>query len=182
MTPDDREQAEIFGRLAGALPRATPPADLLDRVLAEVRPEARVVPLRRPRAVRVGPVLAVAAAVLVAVVAWQRAGDPGAQRAAIAAAAVPELDGEAVLDGTLARISLGDVPPAPPGHHYEVWVLRDGSREMESLGVFRPQDYSVELVLRLPGEADYAAIDISIEADGGPPAHSGKSLAGGHFD
>ena len=31
----------------GALPRVTPPADMFDRILAEIRPEATVVPLHR---------------------------------------------------------------------------------------------------------------------------------------
>ena len=38
------------------------------------------------------------------------------------------------------------------------------------------------LELPLPGPGDYRAVDVSVEADGGPPEHSSVSLAGGSFD
>ena len=69
---DDDEATISF--VERSLPRVLPPADMFDRILAEVRPEATVVPLR-PRPHRrvgvpvVGALAAVAAAVLIAVVA-----------------------------------------------------------------------------------------------------------------
>ncbi len=176
-----------------SLPRVSPPADMFDRILAEIRPEATVVPLR-PRVHRrgvvpvVGAITAIAAVVLIAVVALggDDLGTPDA-RAAISGKSVPAVSGEAKLfgssaDGGTVRVSLNDVPAAPSGHHYEVWVLRaEGGGEMESVGVFTPASSDVELDLPLPGPGNYAAVDISVEEDGGPPAHSPTSLAGGTF-
>jgi hypothetical protein len=81
------------------------------------------------------------------------------------------------------RLELADVPPAPEGEHYEVWVLRPSSGDaMEAVGVFDPTTSEVSLELGLPGAGDYAAVDISVEPDAGPPEHSGTSLAGGEFE
>lgn len=191
---DDRfgGDQETLGMLERSLPRVTPPVDMFDRILTQIRPEATVVPLpRRARRRVVAPVagaLAVAAAVVIAVIALggDDLGPPDA-RAAIAGKSDPAVTGEAVLhgstsDGGTVRVSLTDVPTAPSGHHYEVWVLRrDAGGEMEAVGSFTPTSDTVELDLPLPGPGDYAAVDVSVEENGGPPAHSGTSLAGGTF-
>ena len=57
----------------------------------------------------------------------------------------------------------------------------DAGGEMEAVGAFTPTSGDVELDLPLPGPGDYAAVDVSVEEDGGPPAHSDTSLAGGTF-
>jgi anti-sigma-K factor RskA len=196
---DDQEQREFeddqatIAFVEQSLPRVVPPADMFDRILAEIRPEATVVPLR-PRAHRrgivpvVGAVAAVAAVILIAVIALggDNLGPPDA-RAAISGKSDPAVTGEAKLFGTsepggTVRLSLTDVPEAPSGHHYEVWVLREeGGGEMESVGVFTPTSSDVELELSLPGPGNYAAVDVSVEEDGGPPIHSDTSLAGGTF-
>jgi len=189
-TPEDRETLAALERL---LPRVTPPHDLLDRILAEVRPEAAVVPLRpvsrrRPLAPIVA-VAAVAAAAVVAIAVVTAGGDglgsPDA-RAAISGKSDAAVSGEATLYGEAEAdgkvlVSLSDVPPAPSGHHYEIWVLRDGSAEMEAVGTFTPASGNVRLELPLPGPGRYAAVDISVEENGGSPAHSDTSLAGGTF-
>lgn len=186
----DRETLAAFER---ALPRVAPPADLFDRILGEVRPEAKVIPLHRASRRRAvvpvaGALMAVAAVVLIAIVAFGGNGPgPADARAAIAGKSDPAVTGEAVLygstaDGGTVHVSLKDVPPAPSGHHYEVWVLRSNSgSEMEAVGTFTPTSSDVELDLPLPGPGDYAAVDVSVEDNGGPPAHSDTSLAGGTF-
>jgi len=187
------EQEATFALLADSLPRVTPPADMFDRILAEIRPEATVVPLR-PRTHRrlvapvVGTLAAVAAVVVIAMIAFGGDGlGPPDARAAISGKSDPAVTGEAELfnvnaDSGTVRISLTDVPRAPSGHHYEVWVLREeGGGEMESVGVFTPTSSEVDLVLALPGPGNYAAVDISVEEDDGPPIHSDTSLAGGAF-
>ena len=129
-----------------------------------------------------------AAVALIAVVAFGGDGlGPADARAAIAGKSDPAVTGEAVLygstaDGGTVHVSLRDVPAAPSGHHYEVWVLRrDAGGEMEAVGSFTPTSDDVELDLPLPGPGDYAAVDVSVEENGGPPAHSDTSLAGGTF-
>ena len=73
-------------------------------------------------------------------------------------------------------VDLDDVPAPEAGEHYEVWVLRkEAGGEMEAVGVFTPTTSSVDLEFRLPGPGDYEAVDVSVEEDGGPAAHSGTS-------
>ncbi len=76
-------------------------------------------------------------------------------------------------------LRLRNVPDAPAGHHYEVWVLRPGEgAEMEAIGAFTPTDGRASLTLPLPGPGEYVALDISIQENAGPPEHSGTSLGG----
>ena len=188
------EERRTLTALERSLPRVTPADDLLDRILAEVRPEATVVPLPR-RSLRqraLVPVTAAGAiaAAAVAAIAIVAGGDGGLgspdARAAIAGKSDAAVTGEARLydeneAGGKVVVSLKGVPPAPSGHHYEIWVLREGSTEMEAVGTFTPAARDVELELSLPGPGRYAAVDISVEENGGPPAHSDTSLAGGSF-
>ena len=184
---------ETLAHLERLLPRVSPPADIFDRILAEIQPEATVIPLR-PKAQRrlVVPVVAtfaaVAAVIVIAILATGGNGlGPPDARAAIAGKSDPAVTGEARLygstaDGGTVQVKLRDVPPAPSGHHYEVWVLRrNGGGQMEAIGSFTPTSQTVKLNLPLPGAGDYAAVDISVEQDGGSPLHSDTSLASGAF-
>jgi anti-sigma-K factor RskA len=184
--------AETLAIVEQSLPRVTPPNGLFDRILADVQPRAIVIPLE-PRARRrillpaAAGIAAVAAMLLVALLASRGdGGQPVDGRAAIVGKSDPSVTGEAVLHGATAaggtvQVDLRDVPPAPGGHHYEVWVLRRGGTEMEAIGTFAPAGSHVALDLPLPGPGDYAAVDVSVEENGGSPAHSGTSLASGTF-
>ena len=188
----DGREAATLALVEQSLPRVTPPDDLFGRILAEIAPEATVVPLvpsprRRTLVLLAAGTAAAAAVVLVALlVARGEGGAPVDGRALIAGKSDPSVTGEAVLRGSTAvggtvHVSLRDVPPAPSGRHYEVWVLRRGGKQMEAVGAFDPSSSQVELDLPLPGPGDYAALDVSVQENGGPPAHSGTSLAGGAF-
>ncbi|HSC91625.1 MAG TPA: anti-sigma factor [Gaiellaceae bacterium] len=193
-----QELAELrgtVGMLDASLVRATPSAELRDRVAAAVatperaRPAvaARGRPRRRPALPRLVPAVAglaaAAAAVLIAVVALDDGADPAAE-IRLAAASGP--DGEAALydpgdAGGRLVVRLSSVPAPPSGHHYEVWVLRRGADRMEAVGSFTPTGGKVRLELPLPGPGDYAAVDVSLEEDGGSPEHSGTSVVTGAF-
>jgi anti-sigma-K factor RskA len=187
------DERETLTAIEQALPRVAPPDDVFDRILAEVQPVATVVPIERSRrqsrrllVAGVGG-LAAAAIIVVGVLITTRASDGPDAQAAIEGISVPAVHGEAAIYGSqeddgLVRISLEDVPVAPSGHHYEVWLLRRQETTMQSVGAFTPTSSAVDLELALPGAGDYAAVDISVEEDGGPPEHSGTSLAGGTFD
>jgi anti-sigma-K factor RskA len=195
MSDDDHARdfdAETLSIVEQSLPRVTPPDDLFGRILAEVVPGGTVVPLERTRrrraAVAAAGLVAVAAIVLLAIlISAVDHGAPVDGRAAIAGQSDPSITGEAVLygataDGGTVHVSLRGVPPAPAGHHYEIWVLRRGGTQMEAVGTFTPTSSDVDLDLPLPGPGDYAAVDVSVEEDGGSPTHSDTSLAGGTFD
>ena len=184
--------AETVATVEQWLPRVVPSGDLFDRILAEIRPETTTVPSRRRVYRRVGMLAAGAAAVTVAaviavVVSGEEHRPPADARAVVTGKSDPAVRGEAVLYGSRSaggtvRLELLDVPRAPSGHHYEVWVLRrNAGGEMEAVGSFPPPSQSVQLELPLPGPGAYAAIDISVEENGGAPAHSGTSLASGTF-
>jgi anti-sigma-K factor RskA len=190
--PDDTRDADTLERLETLLPRVAPPADLFDRILDEVRPEARVVPLRPSRAARTRRWVAggavAAAAVVALAIGISLTGDDGLgepdARAAISSPTDPSVTGEAELyaEAGTVRVSLASVPAAPSGHHYEVWVLPEGSDAMISIGTFDPSaTEDVELELPLPGAGAYAAVDVSVEEDEGPAVHSDTSWGSGAF-
>ena len=185
--------------LESTVARERPSHDLFAGILAQIEPQpaARAAPKAEPRwrwrralpAFAVGA--AAAAAVFAVVLALDSSSSPGAPDAVAEVAGTPEfagVRGEARLYGStqpggVVRLELADVPDAPDGSHYEVWVLRPSAGEaMEAVGVFDAGGAEVELELGLPGAGDYAAVDISVEPDAGPPQHSGTSLAGGEFE
>jgi hypothetical protein len=168
--------------LERVLPREPAPAHLFE--VGRKMPRAWGFPSVRRRALGVAAVAAAIVAVLGVLVL--RGGGPEADaRAEIVPATGAATRGEALLydtgqdDGRLV-LRLRDVPAADPGHHYQVWVLRVGSETMEAVGVFSARG-EFELEFRLPGRGRYAAVDVSIEEDGGDPEHSGRSLGAGTF-
>lgn len=188
---DHRDQRTIE-MLERHLPRVTPPDDLFDRILGEVRAEATVVPLRSTRERRMrrwlpaGAVAVAAAAALavgISLADRDGLGQPDAG-AAITSDADPNVSGQAELyaDDNRLRVALTSVPAAPSGHHYEVWVLPEGSQAMVSVGTFDPATTeNVNLELSLPGSGPFAAVDVSVEEDDGPPQHSDTSYGTGYF-
>lgn len=186
--------------LEAGVVRETPSHDLFAGILAEIQPETpRAEPAPAPpkgwswqRALPAFAIGAAAAAsVFVIALALGSSDGLGTPDAVAAVQGTPDfagVHGEARLyesgaaDGVL-RLDLADVPAAPEGEHYEVWVLRPSSGDtMEAVGVFDPTSSDVSLELGLPGAGDYVAVDISVEPDAGPPEHSGTSLAGGEFE
>jgi hypothetical protein len=186
---DDRELQELVALLERDLPRVEPRAALLDEIRAEAAPAAPApaAPAPRPRGVpwyrrrlALGGGLAAAAAVVA--LAFLLGGRP---QPAVEAVLEPHggtaAHGEVKLyepetgEGRVELVVRG-LRPAPRGHHYTVWVLRRGSREMTPVGSFAQAPDTLELPL--PGAGDYAAVDISLQRDEAPPAHSGVSVAG----
>lgn len=182
-------EREVFATLERGMPRVAPPADLFDRILDQVRDEAKVVPLRPVQRRRVAAWTAAAAtaaagvaAVAIALSGGDNLGDPTA-RAVISSSSNPSVRGEAAIFASARKVnvSLASVPKAPSGHHYEVWVLPQGSDAMESVGTFHADGKDVTLELDLPGTGPYAAVDVSVEEDAGPPTHSDTSYGSGAF-
>lgn len=183
--------------LEARLPREAPSEDLLERIMAEVeRLEAAETAgvasaarpseparrwlggLRLPRIAIAAGAAAAAVVVGLAVLGEENLGEPDAVAAIAGAPAFPAVAGEAELfDGGTLRVRLASAPPPPAGHHYEVWVLRNGVEAMDSVGEVSVGEHE----FRLAVDGTFAAIDISVEPDDGNPDHSGVSLAGGRF-
>lgn len=193
------EYRATVSMLEASVARERPSYDLFAGILAQVDPE----PVRTGAATRrsawswrralpafvIGA--AAAAAVFAVALALGTEGAPGTPDAVAAVQGTPEFAGvhgeariyDSASTGGVLRLELADVPAAPAGEHYEVWVLRPSAgTAMEAVGVFNPAGSNVELELGLPGAGDYAAVDISVEPDAGSPEHSGTSLAGGTFE
>ena len=183
--------------LEARLPREAPSEDLLDRIMAEVerleavetagvtsaaRPSAParrwLGGLRLPRIAIAAAAAAAAVVVGVTLLDGDGLGEPDAIARIVGAPEFPAVTGEADLyDGGTLRVRLASAPPAPAGHHYEVWVLRNGVEEMDSVGEVSVGEHEFELAV----DGTFAAIDISVEPNDGDPDHSGVSLAGGRF-
>lgn len=193
---------KIIAMLRDAAEPVPPPAHLLGAILDAAQVEDELTGAVRPRPParaprrglrRFAPAIAtalVAAAVAVGVTTLVTR-DPGLGEAT-ASATIEVHDSDAPIEGTAALyrpdspdgtlvVDLRAVPPAPSGHHYQVWVLRAGASEMEAVGTFGTSRDRVHLELPLPGSGDFAAVDISLEENDGPPAHSGASVAGATF-
>jgi hypothetical protein len=165
--------------LEAELPRVPPPP--LHR---PVREATRRRPARQPLLVAA---VAALAAVVVAVGLFR---DSGTGRQAVASMtpgnAGAATHGQARIVGpgrgpAFLQVDLQDVPPAPAGRHYEVWVLPRGTTAMAPLGAFRPRSRDVSLRLPLPGSGPFSAVDVSVQPDGGPETNSGVHLASGSF-
>ena len=202
------EYRATVATLEAGLPREEPSPGLFDRVLAQIEAEdapltPAVAPETRARArawrgdrarrfwpaLAAGAVAATAAAVLVlAVTGGGDLGPPDGRAAISGTDEFPGVHGEARVyradgDQGVLVVDLADVPAPTAGEHYEVWVLRtQGGGAMEAVGSFAAGGSAVDLELPLPGPGDYEAVDVSVEPDGGAAAHSGRSLAGGHFE
>jgi Anti-sigma-K factor rskA len=180
-------------------PSSDPPPRLWQAIAAKLEehivsdaPVAPVVPIGSRRRTFVAVTAAAAALVAVSVgvtLALEHRGGLGAAAAAvlIVSHATPGVRGEATLyrptspDGVVV-VDLARIAPPPAGDHYEVWVLRaGGGGSMEAVGSFSPHSGSARLQLPLPGPGTYAALDRSLQQDGGPATHSSISVAGATF-
>jgi hypothetical protein len=203
---DDTSPAEE-ARIAAALKALTdadarldpPPAGLWSRIEAEVSEAevgaAEVGDARRPARParwRPGPLLSVAAVVLVAllgaaIVAALVDGDddvtaqvrlspadlPAGRPDATGSARVLEEGGERRLAVEVSGL------PRPDGF-YEVWLLGPGLDTFQAVGT---TDGSGEFLVPRNLDLDqYPIVDVSIEPLDGDPAHSGRSVLRGRFE
>lgn len=182
-----REELQGFWAVSGALAHAaggpTPPAALRERILEQARAErTNVVPLRPRRRVAVlSSAAAVAAVAAIGVGIWAASlarelddargelavlGDPSArtyESAAGEASLVVTASGEAAL-------VVRQLPPAPPGKDYEIWVFEDGVPQRA--GLFEEPGVAV---LTRPVERGQL-VAVTVEADGGVDAPTGAPL------
>ena len=146
--------------------------------------EAVVVPLapRRRPAMWIGAAAAVA--VVIAGIVGVTLSRDDTSREVVASATLEVLEGPATASAELVRTDDGDrlivtaqdMPPAPEGSHYELWLVDPEVTDPRSLG---PMTGSTEIVVPSTIDpADYPVVDISLQADG-QQEHSGHSLLRG---
>lgn len=171
-----REELAVFagsaGRLAYAVPPLDPPAHLRERILVAARAERpNVVPLLAPQRSRFGrglaAVAAVAACTAIGLGIWNVALHNRLDRAQVALRSVPlqGANGSVVVGpGGKGVLTVSNLPPAPPGKSYEVWVIDGGAAS--PAGVFRGggQNLVVRLIRPVPRGA---VVAVTVERTGG---------------
>jgi hypothetical protein len=80
-------------------------------------------------------------------------------------------------DGTTRSLTVEThrLPEPAPQRFYEVWLLDPATRKMLPMGVLSPSgrgNYSVSAGIM----AGYSAVDVSLQANDGDPAHSETSV------
>jgi len=145
--------------------------------------DAPPVALRRRRR-RVLAAVAAVVALLALAVSVTRA-MPGSSPPVIVHAALRALDARVVAAGTVTVAASGNtrqltvetrhLSPPPAQSFYEVWLLDPATLKMLPMGVLAPSgtgDYSVKADIM----AGYSAVDVSLQANNGDPAHSNTSV------
>lgn len=77
-------------------------------------------------------------------------------------------------------VTTAGLPTPPPDHFYEVWLLEPSTNKMAPVGMLDPSGRSV-YGIAAPVMAQYLAVDISLQANDGDPAHSATSVLRGTF-
>lgn len=77
-------------------------------------------------------------------------------------------------------VTTDDLPALRPGQYYEVWLLDPKAGTVFPVGVL-PRDGEARFTLPASVVGRYQAIDVSLEADDGDPAHSKHSLLRGRY-
>jgi len=164
-----REEVATFASasaaLAVAVPPASPPPDLGERIVAAARAERpNVVPLRPRWTPRALPIAAAAAAAAVAFAVGALAFHGGSHASALRSIPVEGASGSLVVSGKQAALVLSGLGRAPVGKTYEAWVLRDGAAA--PAGVFRGGGRTI--TFRLTRDVPSGAmVAVTVERAGG---------------
>lgn len=181
--PPDRVWQGIAAEVAGSRPATTAPDRRMAALPTGVR--SRTAPGRNtPRWLT--PVLAAAAAAVVAIAGTVSVIRLAERPAVTARAALSPLDGAPanaggraeVLGGAELAVKVQEMPLTTG--YYEIWVINpDNPKDMRSLG---NMGRTSTAVFPIPPTFDlnrYRLVDISAEANDGDTAHSGKSMLRG---
>jgi hypothetical protein len=169
---------------------AEPPPLAVHPIEAVPSPADRSGTARAERGPRSRPtMLAAAAAVVVVVllgagllVRTQLGEDPATPPVAtvqlLPEGSIPDASGVVTMtdgDEQTMTVSTTQLPPAPAGTFYEVWLLQPDTGQMLAVGVLPD---SGETSFDLPAElvANYQAVDVSLQPDDGGILHSGDSV------
>jgi anti-sigma-K factor RskA len=174
---------EAAASLAYGAPRAVPPPELKQRILAQARAERpNVVSLRRRRnwTVPLGAAAAVAACAAVVLGIWaaslQNSQDPlenVLSKPGSRMVSMGQAGGVAVAPDGTAVIAVA-VPPAPANKTYEAWVIEAGKAKPAGLFQGRAGTSIVEMPRRVPAGS---VVAVTLERSGGVRQPTSKPLA-----
>jgi anti-sigma-K factor RskA len=128
------------------------------------------------------PFAAAAAVMLLVGVVWATASDTGSGGVELASAPLGELSqsgarADATLiredDGLHVQLANANMPPAPAGFYYEIWLVDPEVTDPRSLSAGSMGGRVDFTVPEGVDPAKYPIIDVSLEPDDGNPAHSG---------
>jgi Anti-sigma-K factor rskA/Putative zinc-finger len=134
----------------------------------------------------IGLAAALALAVVAAVVFWTGLLRPDRSGSTVPLAGVGAVaaSGQASMAGDggdrQMTVTADDLPALRPGQYYEVWLLDPDAGTVFPVGVL-PPDGEARFTLPASVVGRYQAIDVSLEADDGDPAHSKRSLLRGRY-
>jgi hypothetical protein len=145
----------------------------------------------RPGRWRRGPLVGLAAALVLAVAAaavlwagglWRP--DRPDRTVPLAGVGAVAASGRASMAGAgddrQMTVAAEDLPPLRAGQYYEVWLLDPDAGTVFPVGVL-PPDGEGRFTLPASVVGRYQVIDVSLEADDGDPAHSKRSLLRGRY-
>lgn len=174
---------EAAASLAYGAPRAVPPPELKERILAQARAERpNVVPLRRRRnwTAPLAAAAAIAACAAVVLGIWaaslsnspdpfeQVLSKPGSRLVSMGSAG-----GVAVAPDGTAVLAVA-VPPAPADKTYEAWVIQAGNAKPAGLFQGRAGTSIVEIPRRV---SSGSVVAVTLERRGGAPQPTSKPVA-----
>ncbi|HZB57627.1 MAG TPA: anti-sigma factor [Actinomycetota bacterium] len=141
---------------------------------------------RRRRGPLIGLAAALALAVVAAVVLWTGPLRPDRSGGTVPLAGVGAVaaSGQASMVGDggdrQMTVTADDLPALRPGQYYEVWLLDPDAGTVFPVGVL-PPDGEARFTIPASVVGRYQAIDVSLEADDNDPAHSKRSLLRGRY-
>ncbi|HEY7605223.1 MAG TPA: anti-sigma factor, partial [Actinomycetes bacterium] len=77
-------------------------------------------------------------------------------------------------------VTANGLPALKPGQFYEVWLIDPDTGTVFAVGVLPPAGQG-HFTLPASVVGRYQAVDVSLEADDGDPAHSKRSLLRGRY-
>jgi Anti-sigma-K factor rskA/Putative zinc-finger len=179
-------QAELveIAAAAGALRYSATLAGGPEVTADDLPPLPARLPARRRRRV---PVVASAAIALVAAVAIILAvtlGGSSSRRVSVTLSPIGQTaaTGRVVMSGPAPQRTMTvetSLPAAPPASFYQVWLLNTAAGKMLPVGLL--SGGRGRYILPAGIVAAYDAVDISLQADNGNPAHSADSVLRGRY-
>jgi anti-sigma-K factor RskA len=190
----------VGGALATAVPQVTPRAELRDRILGSAPGSGGAKSRRRASETRVGGWLPLAAAIVIAVGAAMyvarlqrqmgelqvRFEQAQATTGVLAAPDLARIDlqGQTVAPNARARalwsrsrglvFTAANLPPAPAGKTYQVWVVTAQAPVSAGLLAPDPTGGDTEYYMTPPDIAPPIAVAVTLEPAGGVPAPTGE--------